>query len=76
MPDSFSASVTIARLTRWAPASCMRAQRMPGARVVPRPAPAKWAMNRRLVWSMFFISVLRCQEGGSSTFAKGFGGPP
>ena len=49
MPDSFSASVTIASVIVCVPASCMRAQTMPGASVVPRPMPAKWVMKRRRV---------------------------
>src|SRR5262249_13130051 len=48
-PDSFIASATMSTVIFVAPASCMRAQMMPGASVAPRPMPAKWAMNRRLV---------------------------
>src|SRR5207245_1539359 len=49
MPESFMASATISSVIFFAPASCIRAQMMPGASVVPRPMLAKWVMNRRLV---------------------------
>ncbi len=49
MPDSCSASVTIANVMVCVPASCMRAQTMPGASVVPSPMLAKWVMKRRRV---------------------------
>jgi hypothetical protein len=41
MPDNFKASVIISSVIVWVPASCRRAQTIPGASVEPRPTPAK-----------------------------------
>ena len=41
MPESFIASVIISSVIVVVPASCIRAQTMPGASVAPRPTPAK-----------------------------------
>src|SRR5947209_3949532 len=74
MPDSFSASVIIASVIVLLPASCIRAQTMPGASVEPRPAPAKYAMKRRRVAA--FRSDIGAPRSEPSRDTSAFGDEP
>src|SRR4029453_16155932 len=64
-PDSFIASATIAAVSFFALASCIRAHRIPGASVPPRPTLVKYARKRLLVSFRFVMRHSMGQKGAS-----------